>query len=217
MAWHRLVILTAVAVVVLAGCSSGPGGGEPVRAAASPAELSDDAVEDLGLERVESGSSWLNRSVQASLSGDVELSADREVRAETHRRVYRGQHESGPVVVAVYSVPAVHIGETADIEVDPAADLSPADLVERVQSVYSVESVEAENDSSVPLLGNRTAVRELSGSGTVDGESVELRGRMATVKHRDDYVTVVVLYPDGTEPDVEAIARGVTHPKNGTA
>lgn len=217
MARGAIAVLAAVALVLLAGCSGGPGGGEnpPLEASAEPAGLSSSAAEDLGLTEADANTGALNTTIFVSIQGDVELSTSREVHATTRTVTYRGETAPPPVVVGVYTVPAVTLlKDTAPTVRNPAGEQSPATIAGAAQSVYSVETLSAAADGQATLLGNQTTVQSLSGSGTVSGTSTDLAGYMATVRHEGDYVTVVVLAPAGTDlPARERVLTGVTHPK----
>lgn len=217
MARSAVWAIAVVGLVLLAGCSGGPGGSEkpPLEASAEPAGLSESAVEALGLTEANASTDRLNTTIFVSIQGDVELSTSREVHATTHRVTYRSSSASPPVVVVVYAVPAVTLlKDTAPTVRNPAGEQSPATLAGAAQSVYAIESLSATDDGQATFLGNQTTVRALSGAGGVGGTSTDLAGYMVTGRHDADYVTVVVLAPDGTAlPQRAQVLGAIAHPK----
>lgn len=214
----RLAVLLA-ASVLLAGCTGGPGQKPPIEATADPAGLAEGTATDLGLEPVGQTSGQLNTTIHVSIQGDVELSSSREVHATTQTAVYRTHTEDGPIVVAVHTVPAVTLLEdTAAIVRNPAADRSVPAQLAAAQSVYSVESASNSSDGTATLLRNETRIQTVTGTGTAAGESVPIEGWMASTRHAGDYVTVVVITPEGTSgPAPDAVLSAVVHPKNESA
>lgn len=210
MAHSRLLVGAVLLVVLLSGCSGGPGGAEePLRTSAEPATLDPGTVADLGLEPGQANTAWVNTTLFVSIQGDVELSTEREV----HARIRSHSYRSGPVVVAVSATPTVTLLEdTAPTVRDPTGSWNLTRRLESVQSLYEIGSVSRGAERSGHLLGNETTINTLSGRGTTAGETVELTGTISTTRHGGDLVTVVILGPAGTErPPTQAVLSGVAH------
>lgn len=160
-----------------------------------------------------------NTSVRASIQGDVALQSVREVRAETSIRVYRRNTSAGPVVVSVYSVPAVTLfPESARVVRNPVAPIAVGPLADRLQSIYRVGNLTRKTGPSVRLLGNVTSATVGEGPAEVNGARVDVTVRMVTVRHNGDFVTVVHIAPRGSRSDsassFQQVLDGVVHPKN---
>lgn len=214
MARARLLVAATVLSLVLAGCSGGPGGSKPpLEASAAPATLEAGTVSDLELEQVEARDSWVNTTLFVSIQGDVELSASREVHARTHVVTYRKQGSSPPVLVAVYSAPAVTLlPDTAPTVRNPTGSWNRSRLVGAAQSTYSVESLSVDGERQGPFLGNQTTINSVSGTATYDGESHEVTGTIATTRHEGEFLTVVAIGPSGADlPETETVLSGVAH------
>ena len=216
MARPRLLVAATVLSLVLAGCSGSPGGSKPpLEASATPATLEDGTVSELELEQVEAADSWVNTTLFVSIQGDVELSAERAVHARTHTVTYRQRGSSPPVLVAVYSVPAVTLlKDTAPTVRNPTGSWNRSRLVGAVQSTYAVESLSVDGERQGSLLGNQTTIYSVSGTATHAGESREVTGTITTTRHEGDFLTVVVIGPSGAElPETESVLSGVAHAK----
>ena len=195
---HGIALLAVLAVT--AGCL----GGSPMAVSGSPAAIGNDALEAGGLERVAAENRTLNATVRASISGDVELQANRDVRATTPVRVYR----SGDSVVAVVSTPVVKPIENQPIYRDPLATRSAAEQVNYAQSVYDVSGLEAVGERNRTVLGNESTVRTYAG--TASGTDVTVR--VARVRHEGDFVTVVAVEPaSGGSLDLDALLGALEH------
>lgn len=216
MAHSRLLVAATVLGLVLAGCSGGPSGSKPpLEASATPATLEEGTISELDLEQVEATDAWVNTTLFVSIQGDVELSAERAVHARTHTVTYRQRGSSPPVLVAVYSVPAVTLlKDTAPTVRNPTGSWNRSRLVSAAQSTYEVESLAVDGERQGTLLGNQTTTYAVSGTATHDGESREVTGTITTARHDGDFVTVVVMGPTNAGlPETESVLSGIVRAK----
>lgn len=202
-----------VTLVVTAGCSLQPDS-EPIRASASVASVPDATLDSTGYEPVGAGSPWLNVTVTESIQGDVELSSTRDVRARTQVRTYRRTTDAGPAFVAVHATPAVRLFENRNRTMNPARELSTAELANRTQPTYSeISGVKQTGTRTMTLLGDETTGVVYRASATRDGESTSVEILLATVERGGDFVTVVATVPAGADDRsrvrtlVEAVER----------
>lgn len=203
--------LVVVAAVVLAGCSGG--GPSRVVAAGSPATVDDGALSAAGYEPAGTTSPTLNTTVEATISGDVELNGQRPVTATTPVATYRRGTAAGPALVAVAAAPAVRPIENQPVVRNPLGTLSTAELVAYLQSTYALDRLDRTGNATVRLLGNETAAPTYTGTGTRDGESVPVVVTVATVRDGEEFVTVVTVEPQSTadRDRVRQLLAGVTH------
>lgn len=210
-------------LVVLAGCAGGGTSEDspPLRATATPATFESGALADLGYAERRADAPPLNTTITARIEGDVTLQTTRDVRATTGRRVYARSTPDGPVVVALYTVPAVRPFDNADLRKNPAVGLSPAALATRAQTVYAdVRDASRAGAQSVTMLGNRTTLTRYratarNGSRTADPRPVTVA--VTAVAHGGDYVTLVIVRPRSADPSLRRLLGAVRHKKGATA
>ena len=204
---RRVALLALVALVALAGCSSG--GPSRVVDSGTAATVDEAALESTGYEHTGTTERTLNTTVGASISGDVEMDADRPVTATIPVASYRTDTADGTAVFLVAATPAVRPVENQPVVRDPLATLAPAARANFVQSTYTVDSLTQGENVTVQVLGNETAAR--SYEGTADGSPVSVR--IASVRDGSEFVTVVSVAPSSSA-DAERFQRlvaGVTH------
>ena len=208
---RRLAVLALAVCVLLAGC--GGGGDERVVASASPATVDASALEATGYERVAATNRTLNTTVRASISGDVKLNAEQPVSVTTPLWTYRRATEAGPAVVVVAAAPAVRPIENQPVVKNPLLADGTLRLVTGVQSAYDVESLAERANNTVTLLGNETAAPTHVGPATHNGQSVDVRVTVATVRDGEDFVTVVAVAPTRVDEGerFQRLLDGVTH------
>lgn len=210
MRW-RLLLLAGT--LVLAGCGASSSG--PAVASGTPAAVDAETLATTGYEPVGTTNRTLNTTVRATISGDVEMNAQREVRATTPVTTYRRSTTSGPALFVVATAPAVRPIENQPVVRNPLTADGTGALVAHVQSTYAVESLTRGPTRNVTMLGNETAARVSTGEGTREGQRVPLRVTVASVRDGDEFVTVVAVAPRSTaeRERVRRLAGGVTHEK----
>lgn len=204
---RRTALLALVALVALAGCSSG--GPSRVVESGTAATVDESALDGTGYEHTGTTERTLNTTVGTTISGDVELNGEREVTATIPVAGYRNDTADGTGLFLVAATPAVRPIENQPVVRDPLATLAPAARANFVQSEYAVDSLTRGENVTVQLLGNETAAR--SYAGTVDGTPVTVR--TASVRDGSEFVTVVAVTPSSSA-DAERfqqLVAGVTH------
>ncbi|WP_276271173.1 DUF6517 family protein [Haloarcula litorea] len=201
------VVLLAVAV---AGCSGGP---SRAVASGSPATVQAGTLDGTGYEHAGTENRTLNTTVSATISGDVEMSADRPVTATTPVATYRRTTDAGPALILVATAPAVRPIENQPLVRNPLTTLTPGALVGYLQSTYAVDSLSDGENTTVELLGNETTAETFEGTGTLSGESVAVRVTTASVRDGDEFVTVAAVHPASIEERarVRQLLAGVEH------
>jgi len=146
----------------------------------------------------------------------VELEGERDVEATLQVSAYRAGSSPPTPTLLVVSSPAVRSIENVDETADPARAVALPELLVTVQDQYAdVRDRSQVGERSVTLLGNETTLETYQATATVDGESVTVSVRVATVRDGDDYVTVVGIVPaERSDVDpVRRLAEDVTHEK----
>ncbi len=211
MSVQRTVAAAVVAAMVLtAGCSVLTGD-EPVRFESSPATVSDAATSETGYEETAVSEEVRSRTFSAG-------GRERAVEVTNHRAQYERQLDLGPLgtqragVFAVLSSPAVEVlGETFN----PLADLSEEEILDRFDSQYDDLTVgDRVGNRTTTVLGQQTTVEKFDGTAALAGTEVDVFVHVTKVRHGDDFVVVVAVYPQrlpGEEENVFAMLDGLEH------
>jgi len=196
----RHVSLVAVVVlVVVAGCSGGPGDRTPqsIEADASQATVTESALSEAGYAEASAGQVAVNRSGTLQISGDVQMNLGYRVNATGWRTVY--ESSDGRSVFALYTVPQAKPDNVA-ATIDPLGDRSLETIVDGSQDVYGETSdLEHVQNRTATVLGGEATVRQYAGSATAGGESTDVTVYVATVDHDGDIVRAVAVVDAETD------------------
>lgn len=206
--------LAVVAVVVLvagAGCLGFLSGSEPLEFAATPATVADSATADTGYQEKRVEAQPLEREV--TVAGQT-----RTVKVTNHVAVYTREADLGPLgqqelgTFVALSTPEIEVlGRTFN----PVGDMSNRELLGQIQGNYQgLQIGDRVGATSVQLLGQSTTLETYDGTATAQGQSVDVRIRIAKVTHEGDFVVVVGIYPtqlEGEGDRIETLIGGVTH------
>jgi len=213
MAGDRIRLFLLVTLVVLAGCSAGPGDRtpEPIEAEASAATVPDSAVS--AADFAESGREEVavNRSGTLSISGDVEMDLGYQIRGTGWRSTYSST--DGKTVFGLFAVPLAE-PERVDAQIDPLGDRSLSDIVAAAQTTYSDPGeLERVQNRTASVLGSETTVQQFSGTATRDGETVEVTVYVASVDHEGDRIRAVAVTPRGADDwnELRSLFENTTH------
>jgi hypothetical protein len=118
-------------------------------------------------------------------------------------------------IFTALSTPKVSIlGQTFN----PVAELSTADLVERIQAQFEdIGSLERDGETTIAMLGTETTLTRFTGRTRLAGDhelDIYLHVSEA-VEHEDDFVIAVGGYPQrlpGEESNVMELTEGIDHP-----
>lgn len=204
---RRLLAVVVVLLTVVAGCSGGPQN-RRVEGAGSPATLSASTLDATGLGLARETDASLETRVETTVSGDVAVQAVVEVDVTTPVREYR--RDGDGLVVGVVSTPAVRPIENRPQYRDPLATLPLGEQVAHAQSRYDVADLdESRVGRNVTLLGTEAPLTRATGA--AGGSDVTVF--VTRARDGDDFVTVVVVVPTGSEADVDVarLTDGVEH------
>mgnify|MGYP000209318082 FL=1 len=206
----------AVALAVLtttAGCGFILGS-EALAFAATPATVSDAALDDAGYERTDVRAQQVNRTFEAA-------GQSREVQVTNQLATYEkgvdlsavGLGRQRAAVFVAFSTPQVEIaGQTFN----PIAEMSNRELLAQFESSYSGLSVGERVDSrQVTMLGESTTIERYEGEATLGGSQVPVYVEVvARVAHDGDFVVALAVYPQalsGERENVVRLVEGVDH------
>lgn len=210
----RRGIALLLLLVLTAGCLGGGSGSDVIRQEAAAATVGAEALAETGYEEHRVETAWLNTSVRAEVSGDVEMSSPRDVEARTQIAEYRRGTDRGPAAFVVYSTPAVRPVENVDETVNLAAERDTATLAGDLQSAYgAVTDLAHVENRTVALLGNETTLRVYEATATTDGERVDVTVYRGSVEHGGDHVTVVAVLPADDDERLRSLVESVIHEK----
>lgn len=188
---RSLLAACAAAVAALAGCSGGES--DPIEASAeSPAHLPQPALEATGYGETIAEAATVETTVRASIEGDVELSASREVVATVFRRGYA----AGDRRLGLVTAPVVDLIEGQDLSRDPIGSVADAEVVRLATGADAAEVGEWSERERVPFLGREEPVSGTTVTGG-DGNGTEFAARRIHAEVGPDGVTAVALAPAG--------------------
>jgi len=199
---RRILALVAVGVVVLsAGCGFLLGL-EPLTFSSSPITVSDQAVQEAGYEEAVVGPQNESRDFTA-------FGQTRTVEVTNHVGRYERSVDLGPLgsrraaTFVALSSPEI---EVAGNTVNPIADISDEEILERVGSQYESVSVGDQTGTrTVETLGDSRTVTRFNGTVTVEGTEIPVFLETSRFKHGSDYVVVVAVYPQDVPGEVERV------------
>lgn len=206
------VVLLAV-LVGSAGCLGFITGSEPLEGEASQATVEDDTLATSGYELKDERSQELERTVEFA-------GQERKVRVVNQITEYHRGVDLGPVgtvdgaVFAILTTPAFEVvGQT----INPVGSMSSRDIAERAQDQYSGINVGTfvENET-VETLDDEMTLSKFEAEASIEGESVPVYLHVGKVKHGEDFVIVLAIYPrqvDGEEERVFEMVRNLDHPE----
>jgi len=207
-------MLSAASALLAAtsGCIGVLTGSEPLERAASPARVPAGTREATGYELVDTRSEELNREV--TVAGQT-----REVRAVNELAEYSRTVDLGPLgeqefaVFATVATPAFEIGGRV---MSPVEEWSNRKIATELQSQYSDLAVGDEVDSAtVETLETEMELSTFEGSATIaDGLDVDLFLHVGKVRHDEDFVLPVGVYPQrlsGEGETVRTLVGSLTH------
>lgn len=183
-------------MATFSGCGLGPDEQEPIEAEASTAaDLSESAASDAGFALVTEDSRTVETTLTADITGDVELSARRNVKATTFRRIYALDELTR---FGIVTAPIVELLEGKDILRDPVLALDDARAIQ-FATERGIDDVDSAGELSIELLETTTNGSRFQGS--IDGTTVTVvRGN---VWAGEDGVTAMATAPaDGSMPSL---------------
>lgn len=208
---QALVAITVGVLMTTAGCGFLTGS-EPLRISASPATVSDQALQATGYEEVAVQEQVVERNF--SVAGQT-----RTVEVTNQLAKYERQIDLGPLgsrragVFVAFTSPEVSVlGQTFN----PIAGMTTQELVTRFESQYESLSVGSKVGSrSITVLGQARTVDRYEGTAMLGGQQVEVYIEVTAVfKHGSDYVVALAVYPQqSTEsPErVKTLLQGLQH------
>lgn len=206
---RTIVSVALAALLVTSGCSALSG---PVTFAASPATVSDSALNETGYSVESIQNQTVSRNFSAAgQTKEVEVT---NVIANYHRTVdlgLLGQREAA--AFTAFSTPQIDVlGQ----QFNPLSRYDNHDLVMLMQSQYqSISNIQNVSSHERTVLGQQTTVSKYSAKATFqDGSSTEVYIILTKVKHGSDYVVAAAIYPqqlDGEDEKISTLLSGLQH------
>lgn len=209
---RRFLTATGLALLlVTAGCSLLTQQQTTIRA--TDVAVANPARSDAGYSQARDTTQRLNRTV--SVAGQ-----ERTVTVVNHVAEYKRRVEVGPVVtgeLARFTVMATPQVSIAGRAFNPVGDMSNAELARMLQSEYeTIENVRLVGNRTETVLGEPTTVSKFSAEArTVAGQTVDVSIHIAKVRHGEDFVVAVAIYPqrlEGEQANVNRLLGGIEHP-----
>ncbi|MEF8778242.1 MAG: DUF6517 family protein [Natronomonas sp.] len=203
----------ALAGTTIAGCSQ-LASDEPLEFEATPAQVPDDVLAETGYQENEVNAIEIERSFD--VAGD-----ERTVTVTNQQAEYEKQIDadiqlpsdlSGPVYTTL-STPKIEIlGQ----ELNPVADMSNEELLERLQNRYDrLENVEVDTEDTMTVLGEPTTRTRFLAETRLDGNDVELYLHVSNpVENGEEFVASAGVHPrflPDEESEVLAMMEAIQH------
>lgn len=209
-------LLLAVSLAT-SGCVQAVTGG-PIAFEASPAGVSDDALQQTGYEVNQQDDFTINRTV------DVPAVGERRVRISNHiashsRTASNGEGEDETKSMGgVFLVLSTPQAQVAGQGTNPLGRMPMKDLIEQVASRAGDQNdVEHVDEHDLTVLGTTATAEKFSSTTKAEGQEVETFIYVVRVGHGDDYVVGVGILPKALEDDEDTIyelMRGLQHSGN---
>lgn len=198
---RRWVLSTcSLGMAALASCAEEDS--DPIEASARmPAHLPDSAIDDVDYERTVAEETTVETTVEADLTGDIEISARRDVIATLFRRGYADDGRRFGLVTA----PLVDLLDGQELMRDPVESLEDARVVALATDVDAESVGDWTDEGTVELFDEDVPLSRASVE--ADGS---FQARRFHVETDSDGVTGIVLAPDDG-PDPEAPFEDVVH------
>jgi hypothetical protein len=187
-----------------AGCLGVLLGNEPVSKEADQATVGSSALEDSGYEKAAEREETITREFDVP-GGTREAEATNKI-VEYDRAIEVGTERLRAAVFATLSTPAFEFGgETFN----PIDDMRNREIAKMAQGQYSGLSVGDEVDErTVETLEDEVDLSKFEASGTVGGEQVPAFLHVGKVRHGDDFVVPLAIYPRRLS-DEESVVVGL--------
>ncbi|MFB6105291.1 MAG: DUF6517 family protein [Halobacteriaceae archaeon] len=204
-------VITVAVVMTTAGCGFILGS-EPASFTASPATVSQQALDASGYEEVSVTPKTVSRNFSAA-------GQTRTVKVTNQLAQYERQIDLGPLgsrragVFVAFTSPSVSVlGQSFN----PIADMSTQDLVTRFESQYEGLTVGSQVGSrSLSILGESRTVDKYAGTARLGGKEIDVYIEITEVfNHGSDHVVAVAIYPQqssGSPDRVATLFEGLQH------
>ena len=211
--YRRRFGAAALAVLlVTSGCLGFVTGEEALVFESDPATTAESVASDTRYETNGPRERVVNRSFDVA-------GQSRTVRVVNHVTTYEKRLDL-PVVndvkLGAFSVVSSPSVEIAGREFNPLGDYSNRRLLRMAGSAYGgFNDVERVSSRTITVLGNETTVTKYAARAPVGGRSVEVFVHVTRVRHGDDYVVALGVYPrqfSGEEANVIEMMRAIEHP-----
>lgn len=209
---RQSVAVVMVAVLVsMAGCGF-IFGSESLTFSASPATVSQQALESTEYEEVSVTAQTVNRTFSAA-------GQSRTVEVTNQLAQYERQVDLGPLgsqragVFVAFTSPEVSVlGQTFN----PIADMSTAELLTRFESQYEGMSVGSQVGSrSIAVLGEQRTVDKYEGTARIGGQQIDVYIEITEVfSHGSDHVVAIAIYPQESTQSADRVVtllNGLEH------
>ncbi|WP_336002718.1 DUF6517 family protein [Halorientalis halophila] len=208
---RRILATVAVAaVMVTAGCGFLLGN-EPATFSASPATVSEQALEETSYEETNVTEQNISREVEAA-------GQTREVVVTNHMAQYErqvgisGLGEQEAAAFVAFSSPQISV---AGQSFNPLDDMSERDILNQFNTEHSNVQVEEQTGTrNLSILGETRSVKQFDGTTELSGQEIDVIIHATKFEHGDDHIGAIAIYPervDGEEDRVVTLYEGLEH------
>ncbi len=210
---RRALLIGAVGLTALSGCTELATGDEPLSREASPVAISESVLSETGHE--------LQKERTETLTEEVEAGGEsREVEATNHITLYANTVEGldgEDIESSLFGVVSTPAFEFVGRSFNPIADADNEEILEFASSEFGeLEIGEKLEETTLTVLDSETTVSTFDGTARFDGQRIDIRVYVTAVDHKDDIVLGVGGYPEDLEDDqaddILELFEGIEHP-----
>ncbi|KTG11247.1 hypothetical protein AUR64_04790 [Haloprofundus marisrubri] len=200
------------ALVASSGCLGFVTGQESLSFEADPAVAQESVANDTGYELDGTEAQTITREFSAAgQTRNVEVTNQISTCEKTLSLSLLGEQKLG--VFAAISSPAVEI---AGRTLNPIREFSNERLVQLLTSQYEgLSNVNEVNSQTLRMLDKETRVTKYEATSTVENEEIPVFIHVTKVRHEDDFVVALGVYPQqlsGEESNIVSLIESVQHP-----
>ena len=208
---RRRALAVALALLLATSGCLGVFSGGATTFEAEPADVDEAAASQTGFEKNGTRDSVVTREVGPEGVSETVRVVNKVTTYEKSLEIpLLGSARLG--VFSIVSSPAVEIaGQTFN----PVADYSNDRLVQLVTNRFgSLSNVEQVGSRQVTVLGSQTTVTKYAATTTVQGQQIDVFVHVAKVRHGDDFLVGVGVYPQRLDQESEVLSlyRAIEHP-----
>lgn len=211
---QSLITVLLVGLVVTSGCIGFLSGEKSLTFAASQATASDQALADTGYETDTVRNQTLNRTVEAA--GQSRNVSVTNTIARYDKQIDMGM--AGEQEVAVFVALSTPQAKVLGQPFNPVGDMESRELLKRFQSKYdNIKNVREVETRNATMLGTETEVTKFGATMRhQSGIELDMYIHLTKVKHEDDYVIALAVYPQqlDEEQNVFKLIETLQHPSS---
>lgn len=207
---RRALVIGAVGIGALSGCTQLASGDGPITREASPAVVSPDALDETGHE--------LEAEREETVSREFEVGGEtRQVEATNYATVYTKTIDGTEAQGSLFGLVSTPGFNFAGQSFNPVSEFSNQEILEFVAGEFGEVSInESVSESTETVLGSETTVTKFDAEAAFNGDRIPVYVHVTSVENEDDILIAAGAYPqeleNQEEADITQLFGGISHP-----